>query len=360
MKIFYDSQAFSLQDYGGVSRIFSELKNGSDKLRNFEAYISIVFSNNVHLASTNTSYSQFVKRREIIKRANRLLNIAELLTKKIDLYHPTYYDTSMGKYARTKPMVITFHDLTQERFVYQFPALRKEEYVIKQKKEAASRADHIIAVSENTKADLIDIYGIDSEKVSIIPLGSSFTQSSPTDDLLVKEPYLLYVGNRAFYKNFQPFVVAAAPVLKLNSIKLVRAGGNQFNADEHQIFKANGIEHLIIHKEINDKILANLYTGALAFVFPSLYEGFGIPILEAFSCNCPCVLSGTSSLPEVAGNAAIYFDPYSSESIVESLNRIIFDSDLRNGLIMRGTQRLRDFSWEKHVSQTVRVYKSLL
>lgn len=360
MKIFYDGQAFSLQDYGGVSRIFSELKKGSENLRHFDAYISIVISNNVHLASTKTSYRQFIKSREIIKRTNRLFNIAELLTKKFDLYHPTYYDTSMGKYAGTKPLVVTFHDLTQERFVNQFPELRKEEYVIKQKKDAASRADHIIAVSENTKADLIDIYGVESEKVSVVPLGSSFTQTDPTDDVIEKEPYLLYVGNRALYKNFQPFVLASAQVLKLNSIKLVCAGGNKFNDEELRQFKANGVDHLIIHKEINDKILANLYAGALAFVFPSLYEGFGIPILEAFSCNCPCVLSDTSSLPEVAGNAAIYFDPHDSESIVESLNRIIFDSELRNDLIIRGARRLRDFSWEKHVSQTVTVYKSLI
>jgi glycosyltransferase involved in cell wall biosynthesis len=111
---------------------------------------------------------------------------------------------------------------------------------------------------------------------------------------------------------------------------------------------------------VNDAILAQLYQKALAFVFPSLYEGFGLPILEAFSCGCPVALSDSSSFPEVAKEAAIYFDPHIKSSMEEAILKIIHDEKLRDVLRRRGYEALKDFSWKKTAEKTLSLYKSIL
>ena len=112
------------------------------------------------------------------------------------------------------------------------------------------------------------------------------------------------------------------------------------------------IEDRVDHYEINDRILAQLYKNAIAFIFPSLYEGFGIPVLEGFKCKCPAVLSNSSSLSEIAGEAAVYFDPEDRDSIEEAVKRVVYDADLRKKMIEKGSERVKDFSWRKTAEQT--------
>jgi glycosyltransferase involved in cell wall biosynthesis len=119
------------------------------------------------------------------------------------------------------------------------------------------------------------------------------------------------------------------------------------------------VKNLVSHVMINDSILHELYREAHAFIFPSLYEGFGIPILEAFACGCPCILSNTSSLPEVAGEAAIYIDPTDRDSIAIAVERIIMDTELRHVLIERGKKQLERFSWQRTIEDTLNLYNSL-
>jgi glycosyltransferase involved in cell wall biosynthesis len=115
-----------------------------------------------------------------------------------------------------------------------------------------------------------------------------------------------------------------------------------------------------VHFNLTDNQLAYVYSKALAFIFPSLYEGFGIPILEAFSCGCPVLLSNKSCFPEVAQDAAIYFDPQNSESILQAIEKVLIDKKLRSEKIEKGFKRLRDFSWQKMALHTENVYKSIL
>jgi glycosyltransferase involved in cell wall biosynthesis len=359
MKVFYDHQAFTLQNFGGVSRIFSELLKASNNDPEFKAHLSILFSNNSHLQETKVNYSTSIQSREIIKKLNQVYNIYELSCKKYDLYHPTYYSPSLIRFAKDKPVVATFHDMIHEKFMDVFPDLKKEMKVFQDKKKLAEQATHIIAVSENTKKDLIELYSIDPAKITVIYLGSSLLKYSSVGNISEEKPYLLYVGQRFAYKNFSPFLNAVAQSLLKHNIGLICAGAKPFNSAELQLIEKLGIKKLVKQVSINDEKLASLYSNAIAFVFPSLYEGFGIPVLEAFSCNCPCVISDSSSLPEVAKDGALYFNPMELDSISASIEKIISDTILREDLVRKGQERLKNFSWNKHVAETISVYKKV-
>ena len=204
------------------------------------------------------------------------------------------------------------------------------------------------------------------KKIKVIYLGSSLNVDDSTIDdgqILNKLPekYILFVGNRATYKNFTFFITSISSLLKSDKdLNLVCAGGSNFSLEEKELFSQLKISKKLFYFSINDKFLTVLYKNAVAFVFPSLCEGFGIPILESFSCGCPNILANTTSLPEIAKDAAIYFKPKDSNSILEAVSKVIYDNDLRQDLIYKGCERLKDFSWEKAVLETLRVYESVL
>lgn len=365
MRIFFDHQTFSNQLYGGISRYFCELISGINNNDHHTAHLSLLWSNNVHLKEYNLSALPypFPKRHRLLQKSNQLFNKVDLKMGEYDIYHATYFSDFLTDSNNIRPFVTTFYDMTYERLSHKFTELSKDTLIIEQKKRIASRASHLIAISQSTKQDMIDILGISPERITVIHLGSSFafdlpnvTYSSDT----IEKPYLLYVGNRSGYKNFRLFLKAASSLIKKHQIAIICAGGGKFDEDELTLIGSLSIAGLIKHIAIDDKILPNLYRKAIAFVFPSLYEGFGIPILEAFSCNCPCIVSNTSSLPEVAGDAALYINPFDRESITNALNRIITDSTLRTELIQRGQKRLPLFSWQTTVEQTLDLYKSLV
>jgi glycosyltransferase involved in cell wall biosynthesis len=172
-------------------------------------------------------------------------------------------------------------------------------------------------------------------------------------------PYLLYVGNRDIYKNFIPFLVAVSPILQQYDLGLICAGGGGFNEVEHKAIKSHGVESYVEQRSITDPILAQLYSHAVAFVFPSLYEGFGIPILESMACRCPCVLSDRSSLPEIAGEAALYFNPDNVDDMRAAITKILDDKAYREGLVDRGTKRASIFTWERTVQETLSFYTNI-
>ena len=367
MKVFYDHQAFSSQNYGGVSRIFAELLRGIPKQSNIEPYLSILISNNVYLKEFGLGRVpffpsiKFPKKQGLIYRINDLYGNLDYKIKKWDIYHATYYNPSVVSKIKAKPTVATYHDMIHEKFSKVFSEYNSDPLLISNKKELINRVSKIIAVSHNTKKDLVEIYGIDESKIKVIHLGSSLPLQSQIipPKARTKKPYFLFVGNRSAHKNFIPFVTAISKLLKANSIQLFCAGGGPFNANEMEAINKNDLSELLVSININDAKLIELYSNALAFVYPSLYEGFGIPLLEAFSCNCPCIVSNTSSLPEVAGNAAIYMDPYHPDSMYDAVESLINNPEKQMELIESGRNRVQHFSWEKHVNQTVDVYKGL-
>jgi len=221
------------------------------------------------------------------------------------------------------------------------------------------KADKIIAISENTKADIISYYSVPVEKITVIYHGFK----KPEDHSEIKNiygNYILYVGKRVEYKNFFRFLLAVTQVMQEDrNLKLVCAG-YPFNKNELKYIDNLQISDRVILVSANEQQLNSLYKNAIVFVYPSLYEGFGMPILEAFANNCPICISNTSCFPEIALDAALYFDPYDVNSIYAAVKNVLYNTQLGKDLIKAGQIRLLDFSWDKTVGRTMSVYNSLL
>lgn len=369
MKIFFDHQAFSLHNHGGVTRYFSELINGINQTPDNDAYLPLLFSNNIHLNEKGFAINsfllnyQFSKKTRLIYEMNKFYTLSLLRKKQYDILHPTYFDSYFIPYLNRKPLVVTFHDMIHEKFSHQFNELTLDRGIIARKRQLAQRADRIIAVSESTKRDVVEILNVDPAKIEVVYHGSSFTGlpgRSTGEAALVTEPYLLFVGSRRVYKNFGGLLRSVHTVLKRHNLKLVCAGGGAFTSAEKNALHALGIADLVEQWPINDQILPNLYRQAVAFVFPSLYEGFGLPLLEAFDCNCPCIINNSSSLPEVAGEAALYVDFNDPDSLLDAVERVLHETALRQHLLAKGQEQLAKFSWQNTVENTLKVYESLV
>jgi glycosyltransferase involved in cell wall biosynthesis len=243
-----------------------------------------------------------------------------------------------------------------------FPEGFKGENIAEQKKKVIECATKIIAISDNTKTDIIKFYDIDPKKIEVIPLATSLQM--PVSDSLLNLPqrYILFVGNRDVYKNFSFFLTSISTLLNdEEDLFLICAGGGVLSDEEMLLLKDLRIIRKVLHYPIaNDSTLSHLYRNAILFVFPSLYEGFGIPVLEAFSCGCAVAASNCSSLPEVGGEAVNYFDPKDPDSIQNVVAEIVHNNSLQDSLRIRGYQRLKLFSWEKTALNTKNVYDNLL
>lgn len=366
MKILFDHQTFSLQEYGGISRIYAELLMGSHSHPEVETSVSILISNNEYLGQLKkVSYVSFLKNTtwkykiSLMMKLNKLATILNLHLRDFDVFHPTYYDSYFLKHLKGRPFVVTFLDMIHEKFGHIYPELANDLITNNGKKLLLQSANKIIAISRSTKNDIVDIYGIDPGKIEVIYLGSSMPKAIAGVPRIIRNNYILFVGNRGRYKNCSFFLESIANLL--SGLHVVCAGGGPFTEGEiGEIEKWNLQGKVHYEPIINDACLANLYSNALCFVFPSLYEGFGIPVLEAFSCGCPCILSDRSSLPEVGGDAAIYFNPENSISINKAVSTLIEDNELRENLVQKGYERMKQFSWDRARDQTYKLYASLL
>jgi glycosyltransferase involved in cell wall biosynthesis len=271
------------------------------------------------------------------------------------IFHPSgAYKYLYHEILGINNIVFTIHDMIVEK---------QNINVSADKLFYAENASKIIAVSEATKQDVVNLWGIDREKIKVIYHGSSLnTQMAKSTTKPVPDSFLLYVGDRGGHKNFTTFIHAVAGLLQAKkNLYLVCVGKRAFSNEETQLITGLGIDKkIILYIRPSDNELAYLYSKAEVFVFPSLNEGFGIPILEAWSCGTPVVLSNNNCFTEIAAEAGYYFVPDSQESIRESIEKVLTDKDLQKDLATRGTNRLSLFSWEKTAKQTAELYESLL
>lgn len=367
MRVLYDHQIF-IQNYGGISRYFFELMRHFKSDPDIDFKLSLKFSNNHYLSNLNyLNYSKFLEgisfkgKARLINFINRINTIYNLKKEKFDIFHPTYYNPYFLKHIGDKPFVLTVYDMIHEKFSDYFP---EKDKTSNYKKILCQKASKIIAISENTKKDLISLFRIPEYKIKVIYLASSIQDINPTKNikLSLPEKYILFVGNRSGYKNWEFFIRSSHTVLKdYKDISLICAGGGKFNKNEMKLLKDLDVTDKVLHIPISsDEMLSYLYKNAYCFVFPSLYEGFGIPVLESFSCNCPVVCSNTSSFPEIAKDAALYFNPKSEKSIQNAIDIILNDKKLRTGLINAGKERVKEFSWEKCTYETKIVYNEII
>lgn len=356
MKVLFDHQIFSLQKYGGVSKYFVEILRNIPK-ENWDTTVS--FSNNEYIKDKKIINHYRIFPNKIIKGSgritneiNKLFSIPKLVRGNFDILHQTHYQTYSFPYIKNKQLVTTFHDMNFYR--YNHPDLKIQ-------KKSVMRADKIIAISNNTKNELVETWNISEDKIKVIYHGVD----KPLEDILIgerliREPYLLYVGLRSGYKNFKNFASVFSVIKKkFPELKLV-CTGLPFISDEINLFKKLSILDSIIQMSASEIEMANLYNFAELFIYPSFYEGFGMPILEALSYQCPTIVSNTSCFPEIAKDSAFYFDPYDNENMIYEIIKLLEDNELRHSKKLTGLIRCKDFTWEKCAKEHFELYKSMI
>jgi len=367
MKIVYDSQIFSAQKYGGISRYFCEVASRISKHNDICVYITAPLYINSYLKMLphNIVLGYRISGLGLFKLFSRVLSF--LLSYGImhfirpDVIHETYFAPFYLGPSNSK-RVITIHDMIHEKFKSNFSAKDKTS---KYKASSVKRADHIICVSESTRRDVIEILGVPADKTSVIYHGFSLmnvVSNSEINSIPTDSPFLLYVGNRGGYKNFSGFLNAyqKSNILK-DTCNLICFGGGDFSKNETSMMQKLDVDRgKIIQVEGDDTLLSACYKNAVAFIYPSLYEGFGIPPLEAMAHDCPVVCSNTSSIPEVVGDAGEYFDPACVDSMTSAIEKVVQSNNYREKLITKGRERIKLFSWEQCAKQTLEVYKKII
>jgi glycosyltransferase involved in cell wall biosynthesis len=363
MRILYDHQVFSLQDTGGISRYHYELAR---HLRAFdEVQIEVLMGGNASvfpftsLRNARTRVTAWTTRtrpnyaRYAINEA--VLSLAAPLRGVFDVYHPTL--NRVMPTVRRSRMVVTQHDCTHERFPHLF---RNTDAYLRLKRKILSRADAILCVSEYSRRDLLHFYDLDERKTSVVHHGFSSLGDAPQMEQNPRAqdgPYLLYVGSRTEYKNFMLLLQAFALSGLARDYRLLAVGGGPGSADEESRISQLGVEGRVsLLPRATDPVLANLYRQASLLVYPSLYEGFGFPPLEAMSLGCAVLANRTSSLPEICGEAAFYFQ---SQDATELSNVLVSTLEDQQGLRERrqlGYERVRLYDWSRTARSTLEVY----
>lgn len=361
MKVLYDHQIFSSQPQGGVSRYFTELLKGAS-LQGVETQAAWSYTCNRYLQEWNSlrfhdwwPTVEFKGKAHLTGLLNQPVSRRALSSSSWDVFHPTYYDPYFLPLLRGRPFVLTIHDMTHERFPQ---GLSDRRFLPGRKRLLAKNATKIIAVSENTRQDAVAFLGLAPDKVVVIPHGNSLRPGNVTPvQPATREAYWLYVGARGEYKNWNRVVEALS--LRANPTdRLVLVGGGPLSEGEHRTLSRLGLATRTIQTTATDAELAGWYQGARALLYPSLYEGFGMPLLEAMAWGCPVVAARASCLPEIGGEAVLYFDPQSAADLASRLAELQ-DPQLREGLVAAGRVRETSYQWEQTVTKTICVYEEV-
>ena len=363
MRVAFDHQVFSWQTHGGISRYFVRLAQELLAQNQSVRIFSPLYVNNYLEELPNSSVFGYKLRcyppklSQLFIHTSRIISQVAINIWEPQVIHETYY-TKYPSGSSQCPRVITVYDMIHELFPSQFSQNDKTSQL---KMISVNRADHIICISKNTRDDLIRLFNIPPEKITVIHLGFERFSDIPRPRrvLLKSRPYLLYVGSRYGYKNFHNFLSAFASSSKLRAdFDLITFGGGKYTSSEKHLIKKLGFfSGQIKQVSGSDEVLGSLYENASAFVYPSMYEGFGLPPLEAMAHGCPVISSHASSMPEVIGNAAEFFDPYLINDISRAIESVVYDDERIKILLELGFNRLREFSWSKCATKTIEVYE---
>jgi len=362
MKIYFDHQVFCLQSYGGVSRYFVELCRGLRQIKGTEAEVIAPAYINAYLTSNDTNYPfsfplRFPKRGVRFRPAliKPLFWLARL-TGSPNVIHETHYGLGSSHLSGKTPVVTTCHDMIFERYPHWAPGAGNR---VSLKRKTFERADAIICVSNNTRNDLLEIYPDLESKVSTVHHGVDHTPAPDHALAEMSHPFLLYVGMRKGYKNFDNMIKALGRSRTLHeSFQLVCFGGGPFSEEELQKCQKAGVPPKRIHYfSGSDALLAQFYHHASAFIFPSLYEGFGMPLTEAMVHKCPIACSNASCFPEICGEAAEYFDGQDIESISNAIEKLV--ARPRNQYRALLQQKAQQYSWHRCATESLRVYEAV-
>ncbi|WP_262150892.1 glycosyltransferase family 4 protein [Chryseobacterium foetidum] len=369
MKILLDPQIFYQQTYGGISRYYTEVFSVLSKKKGVEIILPVYNSDNAYLKETdlpakNKSLHILYKVLSFLKISTRSLRKRksdQLLETKFqendyDVVVPTYYNPYFLEKINGKPFVLTVYDMIHELLPQYF--VDDDFRVVERKALLLDKATKIIAVSHNTKKDIVKVYPhIDPDKIVVVYHGTSIRMHSNVK-VDLPENYVLYVGARPNYKNFKFLVKSIESLLKNDSsLMLIAAGGGKFDEEESAYLKSLGVEKQVVQRRFEENELGHFYRQAKCFVLPSLYEGFGIPVVESMACGCPIILSTHGSLPEIAGDAGIYFDSESENDLKEKIEELINNPEMRTEYAKKGLEHVKKYDWNEAAEQCLQVYK---
>jgi glycosyltransferase involved in cell wall biosynthesis len=371
LRVMFDSQIFCHQQFGGISRYICNIALEMQRMAGVTPLIVAPFHFNEYLERLPRS---LVKGRRVrwLEGLTALAYGLSVLPDKFAargfapaIVHNTYYFPIKAPAGTRR--IVTVYDMIHEKYPKYFAA---SPFITRMKAASVAAADHVICISESTRRDLLGTYDIPEERVSVTHLGFDPLKSLLTGEtanhfkiqvLGADAPYLLYVGSRVSYKNFRGLLdaYAASASLRTNFF-LLCFGGGDFTRGERTAISEAGLEGRVRYLGGSDAVLAACYTHASLFVCPSLYEGFGIPVLEAMSLDCPVACSNSSSLPEVVGDAAQLFDPLDRDSIRSAMEAVLESPSAANALRDRGRERRQQFSWQNCAENTIGIYRRVL
>jgi glycosyltransferase involved in cell wall biosynthesis len=356
-----DEQIFAIQHYGGISRLFAELaRNFTQNSHigvNLEPLGVPVVNRYLLDNPTLTSELQVRQARSSYSALARYF-LTRRPTPSVDIVHNTFYlPHGLTGYTGAR-RVVTIHDMIPELM----PETRRRLDFITLKKRYVEAADHIICVSHSTKADLIRIYGEPNAPISVVHHGVDpmFRPNSPRwADL--PDQYVLFVGNRNQYKDAPTLVRAFAEVKEdFPDHTLLFVGGGSFTAGETKLIDSLGLGGRVQQRALPDAEMSAAYSNADLCVFPSRFEGFGLPALEAMACGTATILAAATSLPEVGGDAAEYFTPGDQHELIGKMKILLSDPSYRQRLIDAGFARAALFSWDRCAKETAAAYSEAL
>lgn len=364
MRILYDGQIYADQTTGGINRYFTNVIN---RLPHdiYPTLISPHQDNKLHYpVHPNLNLKEYwgFRPRRISNQVRARYFRLVCNNSRFDIHHPTYYiRLTQESFSQTHlPLVITVYDMIHELFS---DTIENGDYVIRAKREAIAAADAILCISHSTKADLLKYFPNVESKITVTHLASELSiDCAYGDEVVPASPYFLYVGSRTkTYKNFDTLLIAFSKAADTNSDIYLCVVGAPFNNEEQQLIAELKLTERIKHYQWpSDAHLAKLYRCAEAFIYPSLYEGFGIPLLEAMACGTVVVAADSSSIPEVVGEAGMLFEPKAVNDLADILLHLLTSSSEREQLINRGYKRAQTFNWNITAEQTTQVYRSLL
>lgn len=372
MEVVVDGIIYQSQIRGGISRLFTEILPRMC-VANDSLHITLLTQGRLKQAlpqhnhithCTIPNIERYLRPKRMwepfVPTANGLIQKMLVGRESEKIWHSTYYTMPLRWNGYS---VVTVHDMIFERFC-DFYTGSDADRLRERKKRCVQNADAVICVSNATREDVRNFYKIDFDSVYVVPHAYSDVfrrlENSESIPMLNGRPFLLYVGIRSPYKNYNKLIRAYSKWSRQKDVMLVLVGARPWSNDElSQLSQLQIQQQVQLLQNVDDETLCRLYNNAVAFVYPSLYEGFGIPLLEAMACGCPVVASRIPSTVEVAGDCPVYFDPSEEDDLLDALDTVLSKGRSSERLKL-GLEKSKSYSWDKTATQTLQIYQEVV